>query len=205
MMHKLSPGLVFTFFFVLVSISSTALAQNSAADDIQQMLLERDREIKEILGDDDDLTDEEREKLQKVVNDNIDFRYMGRQALGPHWEKLSDEEQNRFLDIFTQIVREQSLSNIKIYRADVTYEEISVKDHTAHVETITVHGNTKTPVAYNLVQEEGDWKVVDIIIDGVGTVDSYARSFQTVIRKRGFDALMKSLEKKLADMQSNAS
>lgn len=204
-MNKLSLGVLCTFTLLLGALISTAAAQGTAADNIRQMLVERDQEIKQILGDDNDLTDEERQKLQKVVNENIDFGYMGRRALGPHWEKLSEEQQNRFLETFTEIVREQSLSNIKIYRANVTYQDISVEDDSAHVTTITAYDDVKTPVAYDLIREDGKWKVVDIVIDGVGTVESYARSFQTVVRKRGFDTLMKSLDKKLADMRAEES
>ncbi len=204
-MKELSLGLLFTFAFLLSAVVAPVTAQSSAADNIRQMLVERDQEIKQILGDDDQLTDEEREKLQKVVNENIDFNYMGRQALGRHWEKLSEKQRTRFLETFTEIVREQSLSNIRIYRANVTYEDISVQDDTAHVTTLTAYDDIETPVAYDLIRENGDWKVVDIVIDGVGTVESYARSFQTVIRKRGFDTLMKSLDKKLADMRAEKS
>ena len=100
-MKKLSLGLLFTFVFVLGAMATSALAQGSAAEDIRRMLVERDQEIKQILGDDDELTDEERDKLQKVVNENIDFRYMGRRALGPHWKDLTEDQRNRFLDTFT--------------------------------------------------------------------------------------------------------
>jgi phospholipid transport system substrate-binding protein len=204
MMKKISLGLLCACGLLLLAVPPMAHAQNDTVENIRQMLSERDQEIKEILGDDSDLTDAERTRLQKVVNENIDFGHMGRQALGPHWEKLSEHERNRFLDTFTQIIREQSLSNVKIYRAQMSYDAISVEENTAHVKTVASTENMKTPVAYDLVRKNGEWKVVDIIIDGVGTVESYARSFQTVIRKRGFDALMKSLEKKLAEMQSNA-
>ena len=37
----------------------------------------------------------------------------------------------------------------------------------------------------------------DIILDEVSTVKGYARSFQSVIRKKGFDDLMERLENRL--------
>jgi phospholipid transport system substrate-binding protein len=53
-----------------------------------------------------------------------------------------------------------------------------------------------------LNRKDGEWRVVDIVLDDVSTAEGYARSFQTVIRKRGFDALMTSLNKKLDSMTS---
>jgi phospholipid transport system substrate-binding protein len=65
------------------------------------------------------------------------------------------------------------------------------------VRTINYQGDTEIPVAYEMERREGSWRVTDIVIDEVSTADSYARSFQTVIRKRGFETLMQSLRKKL--------
>ena len=38
----------------------------------------------------------------------------------------------------------------------------------------------------------------------VSTTAGYARSFQAVVRKRGFDTLMKSLDKKLEQVRAKA-
>lgn len=202
-MQKIIFGLL-TFIFLFSLAGPAAQAQHDAAEEIRQMLEERDEEIKAILGDKDELTADERDRLRKVVNDNIDFRAMGRTALGPYWTEITESQQEEFLTTFTKIIREQSLSNIKIYRAKVTYEDITVEGDSAHVTTITQYDDVVTPVEYDLHRENGVWKVIDITIDGVSTADSYARSFQTVIRKRGFDALMTSLEKKLAELEKSA-
>ena len=52
-------------------------------------------------------------------------------------------------------------------------------------------------VEYLLVYSQEKWLTTDVILDGVGTVEGYSRSFQSRIRKRGFDSLMNSLNKRL--------
>ena len=67
----------------------------------------------------------------------------------------------------------------------------------ARVITTTTYKDVPTKVEYLLVYSQEKWLATDVILDGVGTVEGYSRSFQSVIRKRGFDSLMNSLNKRL--------
>ena len=182
---------------------SPALAQGQATQqEIRTMLENRDQQIKEILRGTDDYTTEQREELKTLINGVIDFRAMGQVALGPFWEDLGEAEQGEFIDVFRDIVRAQSLSDLEVYNSRVTFDEITVEGDSAYVRTTTEYQGTKTPVEYMLEREGDEWLAEDIVVDGVSTAEGYARSFQTVVRKRGFDALMTSLKKKREQVQS---
>lgn len=182
---------------------SPALAQGQATQqEIRTMLENRDQQIKEILRGTDDYTTEQREELKTLINGVIDFRAMGQVALGPFWEDLSEAEQGEFIDVFRDIVRAQSLADLEVYNSRVTFDEITVEGDSAYVRTTTEYQGTKTPVEYMLEREGDEWLAEDIVVDGVSTAEGYARSFQTVVRKRGFDALMTSLKKKREQVQS---
>ncbi len=175
----------------------SAIAQKSPAE-IRKMLQARDLEIKTILGDRDTFSAGQKETLKSVVNGIIDFETMGREALGPHWEPLTTEQRGRFVEVFSDIVRSQSLSNLDVYRAPVTYDEITVADNSARVITSTVYKDVPARVTYEMLYRQNGWFIADIILDDVSTTGGYSRSFQSVIRKKGFDALMTSLEKRRA-------
>jgi len=160
------------------------------------MLEDRDQEIKSILSGDTDYSKEQRARLEELINGVIDFRAMGQTALGPHWDDLSAEQQTEFVDVFQDVVRAQSMSDLDVYNSKVTFDQINVQDDSAYVRTMTEYEGTRTPVEYVLKRRDGEWKAEDIIVDDVSTAEGYARSFQTVVRKRGFDALMKSLQKR---------
>ncbi len=182
-------------------------AQAQSADreqEIRQLLEQRDREIKTLLGDSQSLTDAEREELKALINGLIDFRAMGRAAPGPHWADLTPAQREEFVDVFADVVRAQSLADLDPYRAQVSYESIEVEGDNAHVETLATYEGERIPVAYALVYEDGQWRARDIIVDRVSTVGGYERSFQTVIRKRGFGALMESLREKRAEVMAGS-
>jgi len=171
-------------------------AQNDAAAEIEQMLKERDQQIKSILRGSTDYTQEQREELKTLINGVIDFRAMAQTALGPFWSDLSSDQRSEFLSVFRDVVRAQSLADLEVYNSKVTYGAIAVENDSAFVRTTTAYQGTSTPVEYVLKRKDDAWLAEDIIIDDVSTAESYARSYQTFMRKRGFDALMKVLQKK---------
>lgn len=182
---------------------ATAHAQTQdEAREVRQLLERRDREIKKLLGDKKTLGDAQREELKDVINEGIDFEAMGRHALGDFWRQTPKAQRDEFVEVFSEIVRAQSLSNLDVYRSSVSYNEVVVHDDSAYVATVTVYKDVPTDVHYVLGRRNGEWRVQDVILDDVSTAEGYARSFQTVIRKRGFDALMTSLHKKLQTMTS---
>jgi len=172
-----------------------ASAQAARAE-IQSGLEDRDARIKSILGDRDDVTGQARDELKGVINGMIDFEEMGRRALGQNWDDLSDAERADFTDVFADVVRAQSLSNLDVYRSRVTYDDIQVSGSSARVYTTTIYREVPTRVEYEMLLQDGVWSIVDIVLDDVSTVSGYSRSFQSVIRKKGFATLMDRLEKR---------
>ena len=188
---------VFGIFFCGLCFASagSAVGQKTPAA-IKEMLQQRDAEIKRIIGTTDDLTEAQRSTLKDVINGVIDFETMSRYALGPHWEPLSESQRNEFVSVFADIVRSQSLSNLNVYRSKVTYDDIEVAGDHARVTTTTLYKDVPATVIYDMVFHGGSWHVRDITLDEVSTAEGYARSFQSVVRKKGFDALMASLVKR---------
>ena len=189
-------SLVLAGFVLAGAFALPTRAQDGPAQ-IRTMLEQRDQQIKALLGTRKTFTDDQRAQLKRVINDVIDFEAMGRAALGPHWGKLTEAQRTNFVNVFSEIVRAQSLSDLDIYRTNVTYGKITVDGDSAHVLTTVTYKDTPTKVEYALGYRDGTWRVDDIILDDVSTTAGYARSFQSVVRKKGFDALMTSLQKKL--------
>ena len=192
--------LLLTLIAVTASVSVVS-AQNTEAD-ILAMLKQRDQDIKTLLGTAGEIPETKKEELRVVINDLIDFRAMGQAALGPHWDDLQESQKTDFVQVFGDIVRHQSLADTEVYRASVTYDQITVDGNQARVVTTTIYKEVPAQVEYDFVLADDEWRARDIILDDVSTVGGYSRSFQSVIRKKGFDALMTSLNKRLERTKS---
>ncbi|MFW5955363.1 MAG: MlaC/ttg2D family ABC transporter substrate-binding protein [Rhodothermales bacterium] len=182
----------FLLIVFLLPLASPSQAQ-TGEQQVRRMLEQRDRQIKSVLGTNDSFSPAQRERLKALINDGIDFEAMGKYALGPHWSDISPAQRGEFVDVFAEVVQAQSLTNLDIYRSEVRYDDVSVKEGEAHVVTTTTYKGVETKVTYDLHMTDGEWKVTDIVLDGTSTAQGYANSFQRVFKRHGFDRLMQSL------------
>ncbi|MCR9132736.1 MAG: ABC transporter substrate-binding protein [bacterium] len=189
---------LFVWIFLAISLQTTAFAQTDS-DGIKSLLEERDEEIKNILGPEgSEYTEEQRETLKTIINGIIDFEAMSKTALDDTYDEISEESRKEFVDLFSTIIRDNSLTKLDIYRAEVSYNEIEIDGEKALVQTMAELDEVRTPVDYKMEWKEGEWVITDMSIDDVYTAESYKRQFQRIIARRGFDALMDSLRKRAA-------
>lgn len=187
----------------LIALASFAanplLAQ--PATEIEQMLRERDQQIKAILGPSGEPTGAQRERLRAVVNDVIDFKAVAQTAMGPFWDELSAERREAFAERFGAVVQSLSLVNLELYRAQVSYSGVEVEGESAVARTVATIDGARARVDYLLHRRDGRWLVTDILLDGTSTAQQYGRSFQRILQRDGLEAgyqqLMESLRRRL--------
>jgi len=186
------------YVLALLLMSSPIAAQTSSIQTEVQTLLEtRDQQIKQLLGaEGSKYSDQQRSQLKDIVNGIIDFDAMAKTALESTYDTISVETREEFIRLFSSIIRDQSLANLDIYRAVITYETISGSFDSTYVQTIAEWDNIRTPVHYKMKKESGEWKITDMSIDDVFTAESYNRQFQRIIASRGFNYLMDTLRKR---------
>lgn len=191
-----SASRLLSLLLLALVVAAPAFAQGGSAQ-IRSLLEQRDRDVKAVLGSRTTFTDAQKDQLKTLINGIIDFEAMGREALGSTWGTLTPAQRTRFVNTFADVVRNQSLSDLGIYRASVTYGNISVNGTQAVARTTTAYKGKSARVDYEMHYTNGQWRITDIVLDEVSTADSYARQFQQVVRRRGFDALMTTLERRV--------
>lgn len=192
-------SLLFLIFFVSTLLAPTQVWAQLDSSSVRDLLEERDDEIKELVGPKGtEYSQERRDKMKDLINGIIDYREMAQFALEETYHEISAEQREEFIDLFSTIVRDQSLNNLDIYRADVKYEQIKVdkEDSTAEVNTVAQLEKVRTPVIYHMKYKDNQWVVTDMVIDDVSTAESYNQQFQRIMRKRGFDGLLETLQKR---------
>ena len=183
-------------YLLLVTLyPNLVLAQFSdAAADVRELMESRDQKIKQLLDNEGtNNSTNQRDELKDIVNGIIDFNEMAKTALEATYDTISVEERTEFVQLFSSIIRDQSLANLEIYRATVSYERIEGTKDSVYVETLAEWDNIRTPVHYILSRSSGEWRIEDMSIDDIFTAESYNRQFQRIIRSRGFDYLMSTL------------
>ena len=188
----------YILFLLVLFYPNFGLAQSpQAAVDVRELMESRDLQIKQLLGaEGSDYSSNQRDELKDIVNGIIDFTEMAKTALEITYDTISVEERTEFVQLFSSIIRDQSLANLDIYRASVSYERIDGTADSMYIETLAEWDNIRTPVHYIMSKSSGEWRIEDMSIDDVFTAESYNRQFQRIIRSRGFDYLITTLRKR---------
>ena len=185
------------FLWVFLFPNLVIAQPSQAAEDVRELMESRDFQIKQLLGaEGSEYSSNQRDELKDIVNGIIDFTEMAKTALEVTYDTISVEDRTEFVQLFSSIIRDQSLANLDIYRASVSYERIDGTTDSMYIETLAEWDNIRTPVHYNMSKNSGEWRIEDMSIDDVFTAESYNRQFQRIIRSRGFDYLMTTLRKR---------
>jgi len=141
--------------------------------------------------------------VEKIVLPHIDFQTMSKLVLAVNWRKATAVQQAAFTQEFRELlVRTYSKSLGEYDGQKVTYFPMRVETDPkeALVRTeIQAKSGMPIPVAYRLRKnEQGTWKIIDVVIDEVSLVTNYRNTFAQDVPRVGIDGLIKQLR------QSNA-
>lgn len=137
-----------------------------------------------------------KKKLEGMLTKMVDLEAMAKSTLGKHWAAQKPEKQKEFLDTFLTAFRAAISGEIEGYRSSATTFEPEEKvGDVIKVPTVLTIKDEPTPIVYTMKKDETGWRILDITIDEVSTVENYRSSFGRIIQKEGFDGLIARLKK----------
>ncbi len=136
--------------------------------------------------------------IETVVVPHFDIGTMSRWVLGKYWRRLSAEERERFVRNFEHLlIRTYSTALLEYEDQRIDYLPLRWDGRAERVQVrtrIVPSDGQPIPVDYTLRWKDGEWKVVDVKIDGVSLVANYRSTFGAEIRSRGIEGLLARLE-----------
>lgn len=141
--------------------------------------------------------EERRRLLEKVIGDRFNYEEMARRSLGAQWNKLSDKEKQEFADLFKGLLSGSYADKIEGYSGEqVHYLNERLEADYAEVRTKVASDKTEIPLDYRLLNKSGDWRVYDVVVDGVSLVNNYRSQFTKIIRESSYADLLEKLREK---------
>ena len=199
-------GLVPTVCFLLIflcSLPSFAAAEHPAMAKVRSVV----EGMVDRIASEQQVLEEDAERLYQIVADlitpNFDFATISRLVLGSHWKSISADQRQEFTESFRLfLIRTYSRSLLKSVDVQVEYLDTTVSQKRSDVAMVktnmTLNPNSSFAVNYRMVDRGGQWKVVDIVVDGVSLLSTYRGSFRSTIEERGIDGLLTQLRAKNA-------
>jgi len=140
---------------------------------------------------------ERRAKLEEVIGQRFDYEEMGKRTLAANWKKLDSSQQKEFVALFQSFLSNSYAGNIDGYSGQkVQYLKERHKGNFAEVQTKVVSSKGELPLDYRMLNKNGDYRVYDVVIDGVSLVKNYRGQFARIIKTSSYDGLIEKLRTK---------
>jgi len=140
--------------------------------------------------------------VEEVLRPHVDQHRISALALGKYWRTATPQQRAGFEKEFKEtMVRLYSSAYASYKDWSIDYLPLRLKaDDKKTIVKIKVHRSGGQPVAisYRMVNKAGEWKVYDIIIEGISLVTNYRNQFKEIIQQGGgkVEALINHLAKK---------
>jgi phospholipid transport system substrate-binding protein len=186
---------------VLLLLCSGLVAQPAAAGGATEAMKSTIDEALKVIRDQDlkqpGRSEERRQRLEQIVGDRFDYQEMSRRSLGAPWNGLSDKDKEEFVTLFKTLLTNSYADKIESYSGEgVQYiNERTEKDY-AEVRTKVLTGKVEIPLDYRLLKKGTEWRVYDVVVDGVSLVNNYRGQFSKILRSSNYADLVDQLRKK---------
>lgn len=146
-------------------------------------------------------------RLTPIVKASHRMGTSARVALGRHWQGLDERQRTRFVDTFTTLSIALYASNFNQYSGEKFTTGATQKLPNGQLDVRSIlsrRGEKDMQFDYVLDEQERQFKIINIVVDGVSDLALKRAEYGSVIEKEGFDALIGKLEKKIAEYQNKA-
>jgi phospholipid transport system substrate-binding protein len=145
---------------------------------------------------------EKRTQIENIAYGAIDFTTLTKLVLARNYGKFSPEQRSTFEQEFKQhlsMTYGRNIDNYKNEKVQILGErQESHGDVTVQSKILRGGGSADVVVDYRLRQRGGQWKIIDVIIEGVSLVANFRSQFQDIVSNGGPPRLLALLKEKNA-------
>jgi phospholipid transport system substrate-binding protein len=138
------------------------------------------------------------QKIEAAADKLFDYVELSKRTLGLNWNKFSMEQRKEFVELFKTLLRNTYIDKITAYtNQKVTFtKELSLSENTMEVQSVVVSSSAQTPINYRVIKKDNDWKVYDVVIEGVSLVSNYRTQFRETLANNPPQTLIDTLRKR---------
>ena len=144
-------------------------------------------------------TDEEflRDKMNSSVMPKLDIKLMSKIILGKKiWTEMSESQKDDFVKAFQYRMTSTYMKSITAFDGEkvvfLPYEP-GKRENIAYVKSKYLIPGGDIAVDYRLIKKSEEWKVYDIIFDGISLMKNYRADFREHVSQNGIESLITSL------------
>jgi len=193
------------FWLIVVFFACPCLLQGAPKPDPTSQMKPFVEKITKMLADanlKEDVDCSVCQRLIDVSRERFDFDEMSKRVLGKTWRRLDDQQKEEFVDLFTQLLQYAYIGKIEDYKdTPIRFVGQRIRGRRAEVKTEIASSTKPIAISYIMLLEGDQWMVYDVVAEGVSLVRNYMEQFRDIVRKEGYEGLVKQLRAKIDELE----
>jgi len=144
--------------------------------------------------------------LAPIVERSHDLDFIAKTILGKHWTKLNREQQQIFISHFHKLSISTYAGWFKEYNGEhfkfIDQKTMPRKYVLVRSQLIQSNGDTVS-FDYLLRQDKKDWRIINILADGVSDLALKRVEYRSILGQKGFKVFINMLKKKIELAEKN--
>jgi phospholipid transport system substrate-binding protein len=184
----------------VVALALALLTAPSAAQSTPSQVIDTlSNQVLAVLRDTSLQTDVRRTKIEEIIYRYVDFETLSRLVMARNWTRLSDRQKSEFKTEFKKHLSHTYGDNIDNYRNEsvaILAERPEKRGDVTVKSKIIRGGSDDILVDYRLRKREENWRIIDVVIEGVSLVANFRSQFQEIMTSGGAERLLELLREK---------
>jgi phospholipid transport system substrate-binding protein len=158
-------------------------------------------EVLAVLRDKSRPTEDRIRSIEQIAYKRFDLHAMSRLVLARNWKRFSEEQRERYIAEFKRYLTNSYGNRIERYDQQEV-KIVGVREEPRGdvvVQTKILGGEFEGAlVDYRLRKQNSDWRVIDVVIEGISMVSNYRDQFKSIVSSGGPELLLEKLKEKNA-------
>ncbi len=142
---------------------------------------------------------EKKKRIWAIVESIFDFSELSKRALGRRWLQFDKRQQEEFTDLFSRLLGDVYMDRILDYQNErvVFDKELAKSEKKAVVKSRIVSRSREIAMDYRMIIRGGEWRVYDVLVEGVSLVRNYKSQFKEILREKSPEELLQIIREKV--------
>jgi len=147
------------------------------------------------------------ERFAPAVGETFDLPFMASKSVGRLWKTLPEADRQRWLELFARHITANYAGQFTGFSGE-SFETLGEEPGLRNTRVVRTHltrpHKENVELNYRLRDVDGQWRIIDIYLNGTVSELALRRSeYSSVLKREGFESLMQTIDQKCRDLESD--
>jgi phospholipid transport system substrate-binding protein len=145
-----------------------------------------------------DSKEAQQNKIVALIDDRIDIDFVAKFVLGKHWRTATEAQRTAYMDAYRPFLKSNYVSRLTKYSGQTYTLGTARADGDSFTVPMTIvdPAGTNVNMLYRVEANGKDYRVSDIVVEGVSLLSTQRSEFNSIVSNKGLDHLIQALQKR---------